>query len=208
MRFDLQIIASLVRPGSRVLDLGCGRGDLLHYLKETKRVEGYGIEIDEKEVIEGIEKGLSIVQGDLNAETGDFADRSFDYVILSQTLQQVYHPEMVIEEMLRIGKRGIVSFPCFNHLAIKLQLLFKSRAPVTEELPYTWYNTPNIRVITWRDFHQFCADRGIEILRQTAIATHHRAETGKIVRLLPDWFAKYGIFLLSRPEGSGSAPSR
>ncbi len=198
MRFDLQLIASLVDPGARVLDLGCGRGDLLQYLQENKQVEGYGIEIDEKEVIEGIEKGLSILQGDLNVETGDFPDRSFDYTILSQTLQQVYNPERVIEEMLRIGKMGIVSFPCFNHIAIKLRLLATSQAPVTEELPYEWYNTPNIRVITWRDFHKFCFDRGIEILRKIAIATHHRSESGRIVRRLPNWFAKYGIFLLSR----------
>jgi methionine biosynthesis protein MetW len=198
MRFDLQIIASLVAPQTRVLDLGCGRGDLLEYLQKEKRVEGYGVEIDEKEVIEGIEKGLSIVQGDLNVETRDFADKSFDYVILSQTLQQVYDPERVIQEMLRIGKMGIVSFPCFNHLAIKLQLFFTSRAPVTEELPYEWYNTPNIRVITWGDFREFCAARGIKILRQIAIATHHRAESGRVVRLLPAWFAKYGIFLVSR----------
>jgi methionine biosynthesis protein MetW len=198
MRFDLQIIASLVAPQTRVLDLGCGRGDLLEYLQKEKRVEGYGVEIDEKEVIEGIEKGLSIVQGDLNVETRDFADKSFDYVILSQTLQQVYDPERVIQEMLRIGKMGIVSFPCFNHLAIKLQLFFTSRAPVTEELPYEWYNTPNIRVITWGDFREFCAARGIKILCQIAIATHHRAESGRVVRLLPAWFAKYGIFLVSR----------
>jgi methionine biosynthesis protein MetW len=198
MRFDLQIIASLVAPQTRVLDLGCGRGDLLEYLQKEKRVEGYGVEIDEKEVIEGIEKGLSIVQGDLNVETRDFADKSFDYVILSQTLQQVYDPERVIQEMLRIGKMGIVSFPCFNHLAIKLQLFFTSRAPVTKELPYEWYNTPNIRVITWGDFREFCSARGIKILRQIAIATHHRAESGRVVRLLPAWFAKYGIFLVSR----------
>jgi methionine biosynthesis protein MetW len=199
MRFDLQIIASLVAPRTRVLDLGCGRGELLEYLRKNKRVEGTGIEIDEKEVIEGIEKGLPVLQGDLNVETRDFADQSFDYVILSQTLQQVYNPERVIEEMLRIGKRGIVSFPCFNHITIKLQLLFTSQAPVTKELPYEWYDTPNIRVITWRDFRKFCSDRGIRILRQFAISTHHRAESGKVVRLLPDWFAKYGIFLLSRP---------
>lgn len=198
MRFDLQIIASLVAPQTRVLDLGCGRGDLLEHLQRNKQVEGYGIEIDEKEVIEAIEKGLSIVQGNLNVETRDFADQSFDYVILSQTLQQVYNPERVIEEMLRVGKKGIVSFPCFNHIAIKLQLLLTSRAPLTKELPYEWYNTPNIRVITWQDFREFCSDRGINILHQIAIATHHREESGKIVRWLPNWFSKYGIFLLSR----------
>jgi len=198
MRFDLKMTASLVAPKTRVLDLGCGRGELLEYLKKNKSVEGYGIEIDEKEVIEAIEKGISVLQGDLNVEARDFADQSFDYVILSQTLQQVFDPERVIEEMLRIGKMGIVSFPCFNHIAIKLQLFLTSRAPITMELPYKWYDTPNIRVITWRDFREFCADQGINILRQIAISSHHRADSGKIVRWLPDWFSKYGIFLLSR----------
>ena len=201
MRFDLQIIASLIGDGSRVLDLGCGKGDLLHHLRERKRVEGFGIEIDEHEVIECVEKGLSVLHGDMNEETRDYADGSFDYVILSQTLQQVFDPERIIGEMLRIGRTGIVSFPCFNHIAIKLQLLFKSRAPVTEELPYEWYNTPNIRVITLQDFRGFCARRGIRIMNELAIATHHRDETGQVVRFLPDWFAKYGIFALTRPAG-------
>ncbi len=201
MRFDLQIIASFIEPGCRVLDLGCGRGDLLEYLRNNKRVGGYGIEIDEKEVIEGIERGIPILQGNINEETHDFGDRSFDYVILSQTLQQVYDPERVIAEMLRVGKKGIVSFPCFNHIAIKLQLLFRSRAPVTEELPYEWYNTPNIRVITLRDFRAFCAARHIAILKEVSIATHHRAESGRVVRFFPDWFAKYGIFMISRKHG-------
>jgi methionine biosynthesis protein MetW len=202
MRFDLKMIASLIEPGSHVLDLGCGTGDLLKMLRDEKRVKGHGIEIDEREVIECIEKGLSVIQGDLNEETRGFADRSFDYVILSQTLQQVYNPEDVIEEMLRIAGRGIVSFPCFSHIAIKLQLLFKSKAPVTEELPYQWYDTPNIRVITLRDFRIFCAKRRIRILREIDISTHYRDSTGKVVRFLPDWLAKYGIFLLAKfPPG-------
>jgi methionine biosynthesis protein MetW len=204
MRFDLQIIASLIADGSRVLDLGCGKGDLLQYLRDRKRAEGFGIEIDEHEVIECVEKGLSVLHGDMNGETRDFADGSFDYVILSQTLQQVFDPDQIIAEMLRIGRIGIVSFPCFNHFAIKLQLLLKSRAPVTEELPYEWYNTPNIRVITLRDFRAFCARRGIRIIDEIAISTHHRDETGKVVRFLPDWFAKYGIFGLTRPAGEES----
>ena len=145
-----------------------------------------------------IEKGLSVLQGDMNEETCDFPDRAFDYVILSQTLQQVYDPEGVIAEMLRVGRVGIVSFPCFNHYAIKLQLLFRSRAPVTEELPFEWYNTPNIRIITLKDFRRFCAGRGIRILQKIAISTHYKADTGKFVRVLPDWFAKYGIFLITK----------
>lgn len=200
MRFDLQVIASLVKEKSRVLDLGCARGDLLKFLKENRGVDGYGIEIDEKEVIECIERGLSVLQGDLNEETHDFADNSFDYVMLSQTLQQVYNPERVIQEMLRVGTMGVVSFPCFNHIAIKFQLMFKSRAPVTEELPYEWYDTPNIRVITLKDFRVFCSKRGIKILREIAISSHYRETSGKVIRFLPNWFAKYGIFLITRPK--------
>lgn len=198
MRFDLQTIASLIGEKSRVLDLGCGKGDLLAHLQQTKQVEGYGIEIDQHKVISGIEHGLPILQGDINGETQDYADDTFDYVVLSQTLQQVYNPEKVIQEMLRIGKKGIISFPCFNHISIKLQLLFTSKAPVTEELPYEWYDTPNIRVVTLKDFRIFCAKHKIRILKELAISSHHKATTGKIVKILPDWFSRYGIFLLTK----------
>ncbi|HDZ25385.1 hypothetical protein LCGC14_0945190 [marine sediment metagenome] len=198
MRFDLQIIASFVEEKSRVLDLGCGKGNLLEFLKLNKEVEGYGIEIDEDKVIAGIERGLPILRGDIIEETQDYADDTFDYVFLSLTLQQVYNPENVIKEMLRIGKKGIVSFPCFNHVSIKLQLLFTSKAPVTKELPYEWYDTPNIRVVTLKDFRIFCAKHKIKILRELAISSHHRATTGKIVRFFPNWRARYGIFLLSK----------
>ena len=201
MRFDLQIIASFIKGKSRVLDLGCGKGDLLEYLQEHKQVEGYGIEIDEKKVISGISRGLSILQGDINEETQDYGNKSFDYVILSQTLQQVYNPENVIKEMLRIGEKCIVSFPCFNHISIKVQLLFKSKAPVTEELPFEWFDTPNIRVITRKDFREFCDKFHIKILKEMAISTLYKAETGKIKKFLPDWFAKYGIYLLADWNG-------
>ena len=198
MRFDLRIVTSFIEEGARVLDLGCGTGDLLSFLRKEKRVEGRGIEIDGKEVIACVEKGLPVLQGDMHEETRDLADGSFDYVILSQTLQQVYRPEQIIGEMLRVGKRGIVSFPCFSHYAIKAQLLFRSRAPVTKELPFQWYDTPNIRVITLKDFRTFCAARSIAILKEVAVASHPGAESGRIVRFLPDWFARYGIFLISR----------
>jgi len=198
MRFDLKIIASLIEEKSRVLDLGCSKGDLLEFLKKSKQVEGCGIEIDEKKVIAGIERGLSVLRGDINEETQDYSDDTFDYVILSLTLQQVYNPESVIKEMLRIGKKGIVSFPCFNHISIILQLLFASRAPITKELPYEWYNTPNIRVVTLKDFRIFCVKHKIKILKELAISSHYKATSGKIIRFLPNWLARYGIFLLAR----------
>ena len=198
MRFDLKIIASLIEEKSRVLDLGCSKGDLLEFLKKSKQVEGYGIEIDEKKVIAGIERGLPVLRGDISEETQDYPDDTFDYVILSLTLQQVYNPESVIKEMLRIGKKGIVSFPCFNHISIKLQLLFASRAPITKELPYEWYNTPNIRVVCLKDFRIFCAKHKIKILKELAISSHYKATSGKTIRFLPNWLARYGIFLLAR----------
>ena len=200
MRFDLQIIAELIDKNSRVLDLGCGKGELLEFLRDQKQAEICGIETDETKVIEGIERGLPILHGDINLETQDFADYSFDYVILSQTLQQVYQPEKVITEILRIGKRAVVSFPCFNHLSIRLQLLFGGKAPVTEELPYQWYDTPNIRIITLQDFQVFCSRHKIQILKEIAISSHHRKSSGRFVRFFPHLFAKYGIFLLAGNE--------
>ncbi|MBN2244414.1 MAG: methionine biosynthesis protein MetW [Candidatus Aminicenantes bacterium] len=197
MRFDLQIIAELIDKNSRVLDLGCGKGDLMEYLRDQNGAEIYGIEKDEKKVIEGIERGLPILHGDINLETQDFADQTFDYVILSQTLQQVYQPETVITEILRIGKKAVVSFPCFNHLSIRLQLLFGGKAPVTEELPYQWFDTPNIRVITLKDFRLFCSQHKTLILKEIAISSHHRNISGKFVQIFPDLFAKYGVFLIT-----------
>ena len=200
MRFDLKTIASLMEENSRVLDLGCGKGDLLEHLQKEKKIKGYGIETDEKKVIEAISRGLPVLRGDINEETQDYADNSFDYVILSQTLQQVFKPQDVIHEMLRIGKRGIVSFPCFNHISIRFQLLLGGKAPISEELPYEWYDTPNIRVVTLKDFRVFCSRHKIKILKELAISSHPRATSGKIVKYFPDWFAKFGIYLLSGEE--------
>ena len=132
-RFDLQIIASWIEPESTVLDLGCGEGELLFYLKTHKQVTGTGIEQDEAKVSQSIEKGLSVLQGDINEDVFDYPDGAFDYVILSQTLQQVYEPEELIQSLLRIGKRGIVSFPNFSHWSVRLQLLITGYAPKTKE---------------------------------------------------------------------------
>jgi methionine biosynthesis protein MetW len=147
-RFDLQVIASWIKPGSRVLDLGCGEGDLLLYLKQNNGVTGIGIENRESKVALCIAKGLSVLQGDINEEVLDYQEDTFDYVILSQTLQQVYYPERLLKSVLTIGKKMIVSFPNFSHWSIRMQVLLTGMAPKNPQLPYEWYNTPNIRVIT------------------------------------------------------------
>ena len=195
IRFDLQVIASWVEPGSRVLDLGCGEGELLSYLEKHNDVKGTGIERVEARSALAIEKGLSVLHGDINGEILDYADKSFDYVILSQTLQQVYEPAELIRSLLRVGKKGIVSFPNFSQWRIRLQLMFSGYAPISKQLPYEWYDTPNIRVITINDFRKFSREVGFQILKEVAIDTDSRYDKkGRIVELMPNLRATYGIF--------------
>ena len=196
MRFDLQIIASWIEPGAKVLDLGCGEGELLYFLKKDKQIEGTGIERVESKVARCIEKGLPVIQGDINEEIMDYQDNTFDYVILSQTLQQVYEPSKLIQALLRIGERGILSFPNFSHWRVRLQLLLTGYAPITRQLPYEWYDTPNIRVITLKDFRKFSKEVGFKIIKEVAINTQNQAKSGKIIKFLPTLFATYGIFLI------------
>ena len=200
MRFDLEIIASWIDPGSRVIDLGCGEGDLLIHLITQKDVVGSGIEHNESKVALCIEKGLTVLQGDINEEILDYPDNAFDYVILSQTLQQVYEPDALIQSMMRIGKKGIVSFPNFSHWALRLQLLFSGCAPITKQLPFDWYNSPNIRVITIKDFRQFIRKVGFNILKEAAINTHTEDRFGTIISVLPNLRATYGVFLISNGQ--------
>jgi len=206
MRFDLQIISSWIQDGSTVLDLGCGKGDLLAFLRENKAVKGVGIEQDEEKVACAISKGLTVLQGDLSTEVRDYPENRFDYVVLSQTLQQVYEPAELLQELIRIGRRVIVSFPNFSHWGVRLQVLFTGRAPKNEHLPYDWYDTPNIRVITMKDFRLFMKKIGVCILKETAINTHHHDIHGHIVRFLPNWRATYGIFLVASCPGGKCAP--
>lgn len=198
MRYDLEIIAGWVTSGSRVLDLGCGSGELLDYLKKQKQVRGSGIESSEAQVAECIEKGLQVLQGDINEEIRDYPDQSFDYVVLSQTLQQVYQPQELIRELLRVGKQVIVSFPNFSHWSIRLQLLINGYAPKNRQLPYDWYDTPNIRVITLNDFRHFASKFGCRIDREAAVKSPKGEGKGRILSFLPNLRATYGIFLISR----------
>jgi len=196
MRFELQIIASWIKPGSKVLDLGCGEGDLLKFLKKNKNVNGTGIEHNESKVARCIEKGVPALQGDINAEVLDYPDDTFDYVILSQTLQQVYKPSELIRSMLRIGKKGVVSFPNFSHWKVRLQLLLSGYAPITRQLPYEWYNTPNIRVITLKDFEKYSKEVNFKILKEAAINTQNEERWGSVIKVLPNLRATNGIFLI------------
>jgi len=198
MRFDLEKIASFVLPGSTVLDLGCGDGDLLSYLEREIGVTGTGIEKSETKVAHCIERGLSVLQGDINKEVLDYPDGAFDYVILSRTLQQVYDPAGLIRSLLRVGKRGIVSFPNFGHWRGRMQLLGTGYAPVTRQLPYEWYDTPNIRVITLKDFRKFSKDVGFRILKMAAISSDFNGMDGHTVIFMPNLRATYGIFLIEK----------
>jgi methionine biosynthesis protein MetW len=198
MRFDLQLIASWIEPGTKVLDLGCGEGELLNHLKQNQQVIGTGIDRSEQKVARCIEKGLSVIHGDINEEVLDYPNDTFDYVVLSQTLQQVYAPALLIHSLLRIGKKGIVSFPNFSHWRVRMQLLLTGYAPITRQLPYEWYDTPNIRVITIKDFRKFVKRVGFSILREAAINTNSHDRRGTIVKIFPNILANYGIFLIGK----------
>ncbi|MCF8093314.1 MAG: methionine biosynthesis protein MetW [Desulfotignum sp.] len=198
LRYDLQIIASWITPGARILGLGCGEGDLLLWLKKNKQVMERGIEIKESRVVKCIEKGISVLQGDINTEITDYPDQAFDYAICSQTLQQVYDPVSLIQSMLRVAGKCVVSFPNFGHYKIRTQLVATGCAPVTKELPFSWYDTPNIRVLSLRDFENFARQGGFNILKKAAINTKNHQFEGKLVKFLPNLFATYGIFLIGK----------
>lgn len=202
LRFDLAIIASWIKPGDKVLDLGCGKGDLLAWLKQHKNIHGTGIEQDKEKAAACIGRGLSVLQGDLKDEVLDYPDEYFDVVILSQTLQQVYRPDELLKSLARIGKQVIVSFPNFSHYSIRLQLLLKGQAPKSHQLPFSWYDTPNIRVITLADFRRFSKEVGYTIVKECAINTHDQDRRGKIVSILSNLRATYGVFLIEKAKTS------
>jgi len=190
-RPDFAAIAGWVRPGSRVLDLGCGDGTLLKYLWRERNASGYGVEIDEAGVLACIRNSVNVIQSDLESGLSDFEDRAFDYVILSQTLQAVRHSERIVAEMLRVGREGIVTFPNFGYWKNRLQVA-RGKMPVSDNLPYQWYNTPNIHLCTIEDFESFCAAHGVRILERTVITN------GSTVSLLPNLLGALAVYRFQR----------
>lgn len=178
-RPDFAAIAGWVKLGSSVLDLGCADGTLLRYLKETRDITGYGVEIDDVSILACVKSGVNVVQSDLERGLSGFEDNSFDYVVLSQTLQAMKNSEIIMREMLRVGREGIVTFPNFGYWKNRVEVL-KGRMPVSENLPYEWFDTPNVHLCTIADFERFCMKRHIRIVERKVL-TH-----GKPVNVLPN----------------------
>ncbi len=166
-RFDFEVIARWVQPGDTVLDLGCGDGSLLAFLRDTRGIKGYGVEADPKRVVACIRNGVNVLQIDLEKGLTDFNDGQFDHVIMSLSLQAVHHTEKILDEMLRVGREAVVSFPNFGYWKHR-QAILNGRMPVSETLPYEWYDTPNVRFFTIADFEALCEQRGIRILERAA----------------------------------------
>ena len=201
MRADLQIIQEWIAPGSRVLDLGCGDGELLSWLREHKNVTGYGLEIDPDKIARCIERGVNVVEQNLDLGLGNFASDSFDVVVMTQSLQALHYPDKVLAEMLRVGKTCIITFPNFGHWRCRWYLTTKGRMPVSDFLPYTWYNTPNIHFCTFADFERLCHEQGARVEERLAVDHEHHHSLSS--RLWPNLFGEIGIYRVSATGLSG-----
>jgi methionine biosynthesis protein MetW len=197
-RVDFDVIASLVNPGARVLDVGCDDGQLLELLQNTKNVDGRGVELSQKGVNECVARGLSVIQGDADSDLKYYPDDGFDYVILSQTLQATRNPKNVLSELLRIGEKAIVSFPNFGHWRMRASLLVNGRMPVTEELPYSWYDTPNIHFCTISDFVILAESLGITIAARVMVDAAGNKARFRGRGLAANFFGEQGVFLLRK----------
>lgn len=196
LHLNYSMILDIVESDSTVLDLGCGNGDLLKMLKK-KNIESLGVEINQDKVINCIEKGLSVIQGDIDKGLGEFNDKSYDYVVLNQTLQSTNKPEYVINEMLRVGKKVVVSFPNFAYWRVRFYLFFKGKMPKSNILPFSWHNTPNIHLLTINDFYEFTEKRNIKIIDKIYM---NKAKTkgGLLFKLFPNFYCEEAMFVIER----------
>ncbi|AWM79714.1 methionine biosynthesis protein MetW [Gammaproteobacteria bacterium ESL0073] len=195
MRADLEIIQEWIPKNSRVLDLGCGHGDLLAYLQKNKAVKGYGLEIDPDNINHCLQQGINVIQQNLNEGLANFATQSFDVVVMTQAIQAVHYPDKLLQEMLRVGKTCIITFPNFGHWRCRLYLSVKGRMPVSKFMPYTWYNTPNIHFCTFKDFEALTKQLDAKVLQRLAVDSQHH--NSSLARLWPNLMSEIGIYQLT-----------
>lgn len=198
MRTDFAILSEWINEGTRVLDLGCGDGSLLHHLKNTRQVHGYGLEIDIDEVIACVDKGVNVIQTDLDNGLSSFGTKAFDYVVMTEALQVLRRPDELLDDMLRVGKRVLVTFPNFGHWRCRLGLGLQGLMPVSRSLPNQWYNTPNIHLCTVRDFELLCREKDIQIVQRSVVDHHHRSTLG--ARLWPNLLGEVALYELRKGE--------
>ena len=198
MKEEFKVISDLIDEKSRVLDVGCGDGILIEYLLKNKVVDVRGLEISKEKVRKCLSNGLAVVEGDAEYDLKQFPDLSFDYVILSQTLQAFMSPENVIKDLLRVGKKVIVTIPNFGHWKVRLDLLFKGEMPITKNLPYEWYNTPNLHMCTIQDFYNFCNNKGINIFKTISLNGQKTSKIKSSNLKFKNLISELGIFLLEK----------
>ena len=198
MKKEFKIIADLIENNTRVLDVGCGDGTLIKYLKDEKNIDTRGLEISKNNVQNCISKGLSVIEGDAEKDLHQFPNLSFDCVVLSQTLQAFYNPEKVIDDLLRVANKAIVTIPNFGYWKVRLHLLIKGTMPITKTLPNEWYNTPNLHMCTIKDFFNFCSKKNIELYKSIALKSEKTSTINKVNINIKNLYSELGIFLIKK----------